>query len=258
MVFIFLLLFAVILGVIIGLPIRKRVFKKINLKAEEFLNEKKTTLERELQKFIDTKNGNEKVSIAYTQYTFKYKNNECTCIIVKFKLEGQKSWYLGIVSDSGSYTEFKKFNVMSSVTESYILLEKIYKQPALEINDEYFLYLPKLENIYKINIESSEKVIFNSEIKKFKTDNDITIGVNVKLTMTDKTIYISNGIGIWMIDIHDGISDYKKDDMCVEISLSEICIFGQAGERMCTGYKLYFKNNSDLDKFDQIMSNIIK
>lgn len=258
MVFIFLLLFAVILGVIIGLPIRKRVFKKINLKAEEFLNEKKTTLERELQKFIDTKNGNEKVSIAHTQYTFKYKNNECTCIIVKFKLEGQKSWYLGIVSDSGSYTEFRGFNVMSSVTESYILLEKIYKQPALKIDDGYFLYLSKVENIYKLNIDSSEKVIFNSEIKKFKTDNDITIGVNVKLIMTDKIMYITNGIGIWSIDIHDSIANYKKDEEHIEISLSQICIFGQAGERMCTGYKLYFKNKSDLDKFDQIMSNIIK
>ena len=257
MIFIILLLFAVILGLIIGLILRKIILKKINLKVEVFLNRKKTTLEKELQKYIDTQNNNVKVLLARTEYLFKYKNCEYTCIIVKFKIEGQNSWYTGIVSDSGSCTEFKKFSIANYLQESYILLKKVYKQPKRGINEECIIYLPRLENIYKFNINSDEKVIFNSKIKNFKTDNNISIGINAKLTITDKKIYINNGVGLWTFDIYNDISDYKRDEKCIEIILSEICIFGQAGGRICTGFKLLFNNDEELNSFDKMMNNIL-
>lgn len=257
MIFIGILFGAVLLGIIIGLLLRKKVFKKVNLKAEEFLNKKNTTLEKELQDFIDTTGSNMKLIEARIQYTFKYKSNECTCIIVKFRVEGKKDWYIGIVSDSGSYTEFKKFNLGTNIRDSYSLLSKIYKQPALKINDSSFTYLSKLDNIYNFNIKD-ENIIFNSKIKKFRTDYDIVIGVNASMTMTDKNIYISNGIGMWVIDLYNDISNYKRNDMCMIIDLSEICLFGQAGERMCTGYKLFFDNKDNLDEFERILNNVIK
>ena len=249
---------AVILGCIIGLIIRKKVLKKLNPKVEEFLNKKGTTLEKELQNFIDSQNQNAKVITAQMNTIFKYKDNEYTCIVVKFKIEGKNGWYLGIVSDSGSCTELKKFNIMTSIKETNILLQKIYKQPTRDINEDCLIYLPKLENIYNFRIEHDEKVIFNSQIMNVRVDNNISIGRNVKVTMTDKRIYIYNGVGIWTIDIYNDISDYKKEDMCVDIALSEICIFGQDGERICTKFKFYFNNNEDLNRFEHIMNTIIK
>ncbi len=254
MIYIYALLFAVILG----LALRKIAFKGINKETVDFLNRKDTTLEKELQDFINTQNNNIRVLSAHTQYLFKYKKNEYTCIIAKFKIEGQNDWYTGIISDSGSCTEFKKFSTTKCLQDGYILLKKIYKKPKREINEESFIYLPKLNNIYNFIIAEDEKIIFNSIIKIFKTDSNKSIGLNAKLSMTNKKIYIHNGVGLWKIDLYNDISDYKKDNLCIEIALSEICIFGQPGiEDICTGFKLYF-NNEDLNKFENLLNNIIK
>lgn len=258
MEFIVMLFGAVIVGVIIGLILRKKVLKKLNPEVEEFLKKKGTTLESELQNFIDSQNINAKVLTAQTSCIYKYKNNECTCIIVKFKIEGKNDWYLGIVSDSGTYTELKKFNLMTSIQDTNILLQKVYKQPTREINEDCLIYLPKLENIYHFRIAPDEKVIFNSEIKNVRIDNNLSIGRNAKLTMTDKRIFIYNGVGLWTIELYNDISDYKREDSYLEIALSEICIFGQAGERICTGFKFFFDNVEDLGRFEHIMNTIIK
>ena len=252
---IFMLFGALILGVIIGLILRKKVLKKLNPEVEGFLNKRGTTLESELQKFIDSQNLNEKVLTARMSSIYKYKNNECTCIIVKFKIEGKSDWYLGIISDSGTYTELKKFNLMTSIQDTNILLQKVYKQPTRKINEDCLIYLPKLENIYNFRIAADEKVIFNSQVNNVRIDNNLSIGRNAKLTMTDKRIFIYNGVGLWTIDLYNDIADFKREDSYLEIALSEICIFGQAGERICTGFKFFFDKVEDLDKFEHILNN---
>ena len=247
---------AIIIGFTLGLILRKVISKAIKLEIEEILKNKGTTLKDELQRFIDLQNKDLKIQSISGHYVFKYNNAENTCIIVKFKIDGQNETYIGIVSDSGSYTEFEPFNILCSIN-ALKLLQKIYKQPKKEINEENIIYLPKLENIYNFNIQKNEKVIFNSRIKKIKTENNISIGLNVKFTMTDKKIYIYNGVGLWTIDLYEDISDYKRHDMCIDIALSELCIFGSSGERMCTGFKLYF-NNDDINKLEEILNSIIK
>lgn len=258
MEFMVMLFLAPIIGGIIGLIVRKKVLKKLNPEVEGFLNKRGTTLESELQKFIDSQNLNEKVLTAHMSSIYKYKNNECICIIVKFKIEGKSDWYAGIVSDSGTYTDMKKFNLMTSIQDTNVLLQKIYKQPTRKINEDCLIYLPKLENIYNFRIAADEKVIFNSQVNNVRIDNNLSIGRNAKLTMTDKRIFIYNGVGLWTIELYNDISDYKREESYLEIALSEICIFGQAGERICTGFKFFFDNTEELDKFENIMNNIIK
>ena len=252
-----LLLIAVIVGLVLGLFLRKIVLNKINQSAYDFLDRKGSTLEKELQSFISAQNYSFKVSSARPYYAFKYKNKKYTCIITKFKIEGKKEWFTGIVSDSGSCTDFEKFQLVSYYREGFKLLNNIYEMPKCHVNREFISNCPKLPNVHKMHIRDDEYVILNSVVKNFKTDGDISIGLNAKLTMTDKNIYIYNGMGLWVIDLYNSISDCKRCDMYMEIELTEICFFGQNGERMCTGYKLFF-DNEELAKFEEMMNNIIK
>ena len=118
------------------------------------------------------------------------------------------------------------------------------------------MYLPKLGNIYNFNISDDEKIVFNTRLKMFGTERNILLGTYGLLTLTNENMYIYNGAGLWTIDINNNISDFHRDNMCIDISFSEICIFGE-GDRICTGFKLYF-NNDDINKFEEIMRNIIK
>ena len=246
--------------IVIALPVifilRKKSYKNINNETNLFLTKRGASLVQELQNFIDSQNINARVLSASAENSFRYKNKQLVCITVKFKIEGKKECFLGIVSDSGSYTEFDKFNILTNYRVVNTLLQKIYRQPKKTINSSYFTFLPNLENVYNFNISSEEKIIFNSVVKNFKTDYDISIGINAKVVMTDKKIYISNGLGLWTIDIYDDISDYIINEMCIEIYLTELCFFGANNERICTGFKLYF-NEEALNKFKTILENII-
>ena len=252
------MIFAILLiiAVVIGLIIRKNVLKKVDKQTAEFLKKRGTTLEKELQEYLDAQNKNVKIQKATPYYLFKYKNNEYTCIITKFKIKDENNIYMGIVSDSGSCTELKKYNMTSYIQEANQLLQKIYYQPNMKINNEYFSYLPKLDNIYDFNIKEDEKIIYNTIIKNLTTDKNISIGLNCRFTMTDKKIYINNGMGLFTIDIENDIADFNRENMCIEIMLSEILIFGPTGERIATGFKFYF-NNESINKFEEIMKNIL-
>ena len=253
---------AILFSVILGLILRKKAFKKNNHKIEEYLNKKEITIENELQKFIDTQRENAKIMTYNAEYIFNYKNNEYTCIIVKYKIEGNDDWLLGIVSDSGSYTDFTKFNI-NYLKEAYVLLQKIYKQqPLKEINEKGFTYLSKVENIYGFNIEDDEEVIFNSIVDQVTidqkipyTNTDICIGTKAKLTVTNKRIYIYGG-GLWTIDIYNDISDYKKNNMSIEIELPGLFICRE-GLTICNCFKFYFKNIDNFKEFERVMDTII-
>lgn len=254
--------YLILIGVliVIALPItiilRKAAYKRINGETDNFLKKRGSSLEQELQNFINLQNPNVKVTLASVQNTFKYYYNQFICMTVKFKVEGNSDSYLGIVSDSGSYTEFQKYNVLTFFKDQYVLLKKIYNRPNREVNVECFPYLSKLDNVYNFNISPEEKIIFNSIATDVIADDNRPIGFNVFVTVTDKSLYINNELGIWTFDLYSDIADYRLIDNHIDIDLTEICIFGTDGERFCTGFKFFF-NDNELKRFENLLENII-
>lgn len=258
MVFIIILLVAIVLAVLLGLFLRKKLLKRINGKVDEFLSKKNTTLEKELQTFINSIGNNSRVQEVRAQHSFKYSNNELIGIIIKFKLEGNNNSFVGIISDSGTYTEFKPFNTSNYLMDAYILLQKIYKKPGITVNEEYVTYLPRLENINKFDIVEDEKIIFNTKVKKILRNDIAAIGINANVTMTDRKIYINSYAGgLWIISFDD-VSGYIRKDNCIILTLANLCILTTpATPLIITEYKFCF-DNDDINKFEELLSGIIK
>ena len=86
--------------IILGLPalaifmaifMMKKITKNMNKRVQEFLSKKNTTLEKELQTFINSIGNNSRVQEVRQKYSFKYSNNELIGIIIKLKLEGDNT-----------------------------------------------------------------------------------------------------------------------------------------------------------------------
>ena len=253
------ILVVTVLAVLLGLLIRKKILKSVNGKVDEFLSKKNTTLEKELQAFINLQGNNAKVQDVRAQYSFKYSNSELICIIIKFKLEGNNNSFVGIISDSGTYTEFKPFTISNYMMDGYVLLQKIYEKPYITINEEYITYLPRLENINKFNILEDEKVILNTKVKKILRNDIAAIGINANVTMTNKKIYINSYAGgLWIIDFYNDVSGYIRKDNCIIITLARLCILNTpGGPLIITEYKFCF-DNDDINRFEELLSGIIK
>ena len=253
MIFVIVLV-AIALCVVIGVIIGKKIKKGLNKNVDEFLSKKNTTLEKELQTFINLQNNNVRVQDVRAQYSFKYSNNELIGIIIKFKLEGNKNYFVGIISDSGTYTEFKPFSIVNYIMDGYLLLQKIYYKPNITINEEYITYLPRLENINNFNILEDEKIILNFKAKKILRNNIAAIGINANVTITNKTIYINSYAGgLWTIDLND-VSCYTREENQIIISLANLCVLSIPA--IITEYKFCF-DNDDINKFEELLGGII-
>ena len=71
------------------------------------------------------------------------------------------------------------------------------------MNIEYLNKLNEIENIYDAEITEDEKVVFTSKLKTFGTEKQQNLGIDAKLTMTNKNIFIDNGLK----NIINGLSD---------------------------------------------------
>ena len=235
---------------------RKKTLKKINSMKDEFLTKRETTLESELQRYIYTQNPRVVVKEVKVQYAFKCGGK--ICLLVKFMIENNNTWYSGMISEYGTYTGFNEYAFAADQVWAARYLQKIYSQPKKDINTEYIMHLPVIDNIHKFNIENDEKVIFNTKVKKFTKDDDVAVGYNVKFTITSKRIYINNGAGIWNIDLYNDIANYTRKDNCIDITLTEICSFGiSSAPSVTTGFKFYF-DNGDINKLEELLNSIIK
>ena len=258
LVFCIIIVVAILIGLVIGLSIRKLVFGRFDKLADELMKKKGTTLEKELQGSLLANKSELEVVSAKPVYMFKYNDKTCNCIVVKLKVNGMKDWFTGVVSDSGSCTEFQKYHPVKYYEDGIRLFAKMYKMPNMTPDADFIGGLPEIPNVYKRNLRADEYVVYNCIVKNFKTDGNISIGLKAKLTITTKNIYVYNGVGLWCINLYNDIYSYKKTNECVEIYLSEVCEFGQNGERLCTGYKLFFSNDEDMAGFDALMSNIYR
>ena len=110
-----------------------------------------------------------------------------------------------------------------------------------EMNVGYLDLLPEVDNKFNVELEKGEKVVFTAKLKVFGTETDRVLGgSNSRFTLTNRRIIADNGVGIWTVDIKEDITG------CTKIQ-----------EEKMTGFHFYFKK-SDIEKFEKIMSNILK
>ena len=251
----------ILIGILISIPVtiiivvRKKCFKRFSEYKEELLKGK--SLDIALQEYIDTIRPGLKVKETIIRNGIKYNRKKESCVYYKFILEGDSTWYAGILCNEGIYTEFGKDMALKDTPILNHLLKQVYNKPKREINDEYFAYLSKIDNKYGFKLYEDEKVIFNAIVPNITKDDNFSIGINAKFTMTNERILIYNGAGLWTIYLHDDISNVKREERYVAIDLSKICVFGEMDMFIATGFNFYFKPD-DMEKFMDIIEGIIR
>lgn len=130
------------------------------------------------------------------------------------------------------------------------------------MNIEYLNKLNELDNIYDAKITEDEKVVFTSKLKTFGTEKQRNLGIDAKLTMTNKNIIIDNGAGIFEINIIEDIVDCKKEEnkflfiknTYFRIKLNKEVVFNNGKEKL-NGYVLYFDKVGTCE-FEEIINNL--
>ena len=97
--------------------------KKFEEGKQKLLSKLQKTAEDELSNWVvnNTENKIKPVAIRMTG-GFTYKNDNYTCIILKFKLNTNSKWLLGIVSDSGTFSKYTPYNVETALNDAKKLL----------------------------------------------------------------------------------------------------------------------------------------
>lgn len=130
------------------------------------------------------------------------------------------------------------------------------------MNIEYLNKLNEIENIYDAEITEDEKVVFTSKLKTFGTEKQRNLGIDAKLTMTNKNIIIDNDVGFFKINILDDIVDCKKEEnkflfiknTYFRINLNKVVVFNYGKEKL-NGYVLYFDKMATC-QFEKIINNL--
>ena len=130
------------------------------------------------------------------------------------------------------------------------------------MNIEYLNKLNEIENIYDAEITEDEKVVFTSKLKTFGTEKQQNLGIDAKLTMTNKNIFIDNGAVTFKINILDDIVDCKKEEnkflfiknTYFRINLNKVVVFNYGKEKL-NGYVLYFDKMATCE-FEKIINGL--
>lgn len=132
------------------------------------------------------------------------------------------------------------------------------------MNIEYLDTLPEVINKYKVELQDGEKVIFTAKPSCFGTETGRMLGMNPKITLTNKRIIADNNVGVWTVDIEDDIVECTKvtkgsfifKSTYISVTLNTEIVFNDGKEKM-TGFQFYF-NKKDINKFEEIMNNLLK
>ena len=130
------------------------------------------------------------------------------------------------------------------------------------MNIEYLNKLNEVANIYDAEITEDEKVVFTSKLKTFGTEKQQNLGIDAKLTMTNKNIFIDNGAVTFKINILDDIVDCRKEEnkflfiknTYFRINLNKVVVLNE-GKIKFNGYVLYFDKMATC-QFEKIINNL--
>ena len=116
--------------------------------------------------------------------------------------------------------------------------------------------LPAVRNRFKLPLGKGEKVIFTAKNVDFTTETGRWLGVNSKLTLTNRRLVVDNGIGVWTVDIPDEVKACRKNnDKSVALDLYDSLVCGDDEHPIVmTGFVFMF-SKKDEARFTEIMVN---
>jgi hypothetical protein len=129
----------------------------------------------------------------------------------------------------------------------------------------YLDALPEVANKYGVDLEAGEKPVFAAELKMFGTETDRLIGGpgDCNITLTNKYIFVSNGVGLWSVDVlSEVVSCVRKIEGKIfkndyaELIMNKEIVF-DSGRMKLNGFHFYFKKKDDAAKFDEIMTTLL-
>lgn len=129
---------------------------------------------------------------------------------------------------------------------------------------EYLNTLPEEVNKYKVDLLDGEKVVFTAKPSCFGTETGRMLGIEPKITLTNKRIIADNNAGVWTVDIENDVVNCTKvtsgkfifKSTYISVTLNTEIVFNDGKEKM-TGFQFYF-NKKDISKFEEIMNNLLK
>jgi hypothetical protein len=120
-----------------------------------------------------------------------------------------------------------------------------------------------ISNIYEVDLEDNEKVVFNARLSKFGTEKDFIIGGKKScFTLTNKRIIVDNGFGVWSAEIEEDVVSIAKVEtgflffrsVYFSIDLNTEIVFDY-GRRKLSGFHFYF-DEAGMAEFEVIANNL--
>jgi len=129
------------------------------------------------------------------------------------------------------------------------------------MNIAYLNNLPEVENIYDVDLDHDEKVVFTAKLTTFGTEKDEMLGNDSRFTLTNKRMIANNGVGVWTVDVAEDVISCERVDTkflfkkltYFSVDLNTKIVF-EDGFAELTGFHFYF-NGKDTKKFDEIINH---
>lgn len=120
------IILVILIGIVLAifLPNYLKQKNKFEKGKQRLLNKLQKTAEEELSNWLENENKIKPVAVQTTG-GFTYKNDTCTCIILKYKFNTNSKWMLGIVSDNGTFSKNTQFNIETAQNDAKNLLNMI-------------------------------------------------------------------------------------------------------------------------------------
>lgn len=122
----------------------------------------------------------------------------------------------------------------------------------------YLDALPEVRNRFKLPLGSGEKVIFTAKNVDFGTETGRGLGFDSKVTLTNRRLVVDNGVGVWTVDVPDGVKGCRIKDEgvhSVALDLYEQIVCGtDENPIVMTGFVFMF-SQKDEARFMEIMIN---
>lgn len=132
------------------------------------------------------------------------------------------------------------------------------------MNTDYLNTLPEIKNMFHVNLEPGEKVIFATKPKLFGTEKGGLLGMDdSRITMTNQRIIADNGNGVWTADIAEDVVDMRRQEegifflktVYILVNLNKEIIY-DGGNQELSGFQFYF-NKKDMAAFEEIVRNMV-
>lgn len=118
------------------------------------------------------------------------------------------------------------------------------------MNTQYLETLPTVPNKFAEQIQSDERVIYTAKFGIFGTESGRLLSPeNSKLTMTNKGIYLNNGVGVWSFTYDEVVSFETATEKTLVffkqtyllIRLNTTISYGNDLSLQLNGFRLYLK-----------------